>query len=74
MKWLKETWQESTAAEVYEQQNDFIAAIKMYLKAGLPSKAARYIVRSMNSSSNYAYLIIAISHIIVKTIKMLWDF
>ena len=42
LKWLSDTRQESTAAEVLEQQGDVDAAISMYLRAGLPSRAARY--------------------------------
>jgi len=42
LQWLQETFQESTAAEYYERQGDSSSAVLMYLKGGLPSKAAQY--------------------------------
>lgn len=39
--WLLQTQQEERAAEVQESQGDLQAAIGLYLKAGLPAKAAR---------------------------------
>ena len=42
LEWLKSTWQESTAAEVYQRMGDYPSAVNMFLKAGLPSKAAKY--------------------------------
>ncbi|XP_058470061.1 intraflagellar transport protein 172 homolog [Solea solea] len=39
--WLTETGQEEKAGEVKESDGDFQAAINLYLKAGLPAKAAR---------------------------------
>ncbi|XP_074640366.1 intraflagellar transport protein 172 homolog [Tubulanus polymorphus] len=39
--WLLETGQEEKAGEVKEQEDDFMAAINLYLKAGLPARAAR---------------------------------
>ncbi|XP_053239953.1 intraflagellar transport protein 172 homolog isoform X3 [Podarcis raffonei] len=39
--WLLQTQQEERAAEVQEGQGDLQAAIGLYLKAGLPAKAAR---------------------------------
>ena len=42
IKWLEDTCQEATAAEVYERLGDHPAALNMFLKAGLPSKAAKY--------------------------------
>ena len=41
LKWLQETCQESIAAEVYDREGDAPSAVLMYLKAGLPSKAAK---------------------------------
>ncbi|OWF38575.1 intraflagellar transport protein 172 homolog [Mizuhopecten yessoensis] len=39
--WLMETGQEEKAGEVKEQEEDYMAAINMYMKAGLPARAAR---------------------------------
>lgn len=39
--WLLQTQQEERAAEVQESQGDLQAAVGLYLKAGLPAKAAR---------------------------------
>nr|XP_014345853.1 PREDICTED: intraflagellar transport protein 172 homolog [Latimeria chalumnae] len=39
--WLMETNQEEKAGEVKESEGDYIGAINLYLKAGLPAKAAR---------------------------------
>lgn len=39
--WLLDTQQEEKAGEVQEGQGDYLAAISLYLRAGLPAKAAR---------------------------------
>ena len=39
--WLMETNQDEKAGEVKEGEEDFTGAINLYLKAGLPAKAAR---------------------------------
>ncbi|NWI06050.1 IF172 protein, partial [Tichodroma muraria] len=39
--WLLDTQQEEKAGEVQEGQGDCLAAISLYLRAGLPAKAAR---------------------------------
>ncbi|XP_042189213.1 intraflagellar transport protein 172 homolog [Callorhinchus milii] len=39
--WLMETNQDEKAGEVKENNEDYIGAINLYLKAGLPAKAAR---------------------------------
>ncbi|XP_064625451.1 intraflagellar transport protein 172 homolog [Lineus longissimus] len=39
--WLMETGQEEKAGEVKERDGDYMAAINLYLKAGLPARAAR---------------------------------
>ncbi|XP_055666694.1 intraflagellar transport protein 172 homolog isoform X1 [Falco peregrinus] len=39
--WLLDTQQEEKAGEVQEEQGDYLAAISLYLRAGLPAKAAR---------------------------------
>lgn len=39
--WLMETGQEEQAGEVKEREGDFITAISLYMKAGLPARAAR---------------------------------
>lgn len=38
--WLLDTNQEAKAAEVKEREGDFQTAISLYLKGGLPAKAA----------------------------------
>jgi len=45
--WLIETNQEAKAAEVKEREGDFHTAISLYLKGGLPAKAAN-VVNSYN--------------------------
>ncbi|XP_069580919.1 intraflagellar transport protein 172 homolog [Brachyistius frenatus] len=40
-RWLTETGQDEKAGEVKEGEGDFQGAINLYLKAGLPAKAAR---------------------------------
>lgn len=47
IKWLEDTCQEATAAEVYERSGDHPAALNMFLRAGLPSKAAKYRFRNV---------------------------
>lgn len=39
--WLLDTQQEEKAGEVQEGQGDYLSAISLYLRAGLPAKAAR---------------------------------
>ncbi|XP_027053913.1 intraflagellar transport protein 172 homolog [Pocillopora damicornis] len=39
--WLSETAQEEKAGEVKEREGNYMEAINLYLKAGLPAKAAR---------------------------------
>ncbi|ESP05446.1 hypothetical protein LOTGIDRAFT_228027 [Lottia gigantea] len=39
--WLMETGQEETAGELKEREGDYMAAINLYMKSGLPARAAR---------------------------------
>ncbi|KAK3767076.1 hypothetical protein RRG08_017951 [Elysia crispata] len=39
--WLLETGQEEAAGELKEREGDFMAAISLFMKAGLPARAAR---------------------------------
>lgn len=39
--WLLDTHQEERAGQLKEAEGDYWAAINMYLKAGMPAKAAR---------------------------------
>ena len=39
--WLMDTNQEGKAGELKEDEGDYNAAINLYLKAGLPARAAR---------------------------------
>ena len=41
--WLLETNQEAKAAEVKEKEGDYQTAISLYLKGGLPAKAANVV-------------------------------
>ena len=41
--WLLETNQEAKAAEVKERECDYTTAISLYLKGGLPAKAANVV-------------------------------
>lgn len=41
--WLLETNQEAKAAEVKEREQDFSFAIQLYLRGGLPAKAANVV-------------------------------
>lgn len=43
LQWLIDTRQEEKAAEIKEKSKDYLAALALYLKAGLPSHAARYV-------------------------------
>lgn len=42
--WLMDTQQEERAGELQESQGDGLAAVSLYLKAGLPAKAARLVL------------------------------
>ncbi|MGH0145775.1 UNVERIFIED_CONTAM: hypothetical protein FKN15_006901 [Acipenser sinensis] len=42
--WLMETKQDEKAGEVKENEGDYTGAINLYLKAGLPAKAARLVM------------------------------
>ena len=41
--WLLETNQEAKAAEVKEREGDYTMAIQLYLRGGLPAKAANVV-------------------------------
>lgn len=42
--WLLSTNQEPKAAEIKEREGDYVTAINLYLKGGLPAKAANIVV------------------------------
>uniref|UniRef100_A0A8D3EAU2 Intraflagellar transport protein 172 homolog n=1 Tax=Scophthalmus maximus TaxID=52904 RepID=A0A8D3EAU2_SCOMX len=50
--WLTETGQDGKAGEVKENQGDFQGAINLYLKAGLPAKAARLAISRPEITNN----------------------
>uniref|UniRef100_A0A7N8X0V8 Intraflagellar transport 172 n=1 Tax=Mastacembelus armatus TaxID=205130 RepID=A0A7N8X0V8_9TELE len=50
--WLTETGQDERAGEVKESEGDFQGAINLYLKAGLPAKAARLAISRPEITSN----------------------
>lgn len=41
LQWLMETRQEEKAGELKEKAGEYVAALNLYLKAGLASRAAR---------------------------------
>ncbi|XP_061900790.1 intraflagellar transport protein 172 homolog isoform X2 [Entelurus aequoreus] len=50
--WLTDTSQHEKAGEVKENEGDFQSAINLYLKAGLPAKAARLAMSKSNIVNN----------------------
>lgn len=52
-----DTHQEGKAGEVKEQEGDDMAAINLYMKAGMPAKAAR-VVTSRDVSSDFLILLL----------------
>lgn len=50
--WLTETSQDEKAGEVKESEVDFQGAINLYLKAGLPAKAARLAISRPEITNN----------------------
>ncbi|XP_068564624.1 intraflagellar transport protein 172 homolog [Cebidichthys violaceus] len=50
--WLTETGQDEKAGEVKESEGDFQGAINLYLKAGLPAKAARLAISHPEITNN----------------------
>ncbi|KAM9840528.1 intraflagellar transport protein 172 homolog [Aulostomus maculatus] len=50
--WLTETGQHEKAGEVKESEGDFQGAINLYLKAGLPAKAARLAISQADITNN----------------------
>lgn len=44
--WLLETGQEEKAAEIKEEEGDYTNAIKLYLKGGVPARAANVVYNS----------------------------
>ncbi|EDV25844.1 uncharacterized protein TRIADDRAFT_24195 [Trichoplax adhaerens] len=49
--WLIDTNQEEKAAEVKEQEGNYIAAVNMFMKSGLPAKAAHVAISHSELSS-----------------------
>ena len=49
LQWLLETKQEAKAAQLHEDQGDYMTAISLYLKGGLPARAAA-VVNNYNVS------------------------
>ena len=44
LKWLLDTGQEERAGELKEQNGELSSAVSLYMKAGLPAKAARILM------------------------------
>jgi intraflagellar transport protein 172 len=45
MKWLLETKQEERAGELKEKDGDYNGALSLYLKASLPTRASRWVLK-----------------------------
>ena len=43
--WLMDTGQEVKAGELKEREGDLISAVSLYLKGGLPAKAAQLVLQ-----------------------------
>ena len=41
--WLLESGQEEKAAEIKEEEGDYVTAIQLYLKGGIPARAANVV-------------------------------
>lgn len=63
--WLIQTGQYNKAGAVKENQQDFQGAVNLYLKAGLPTKAARLAIDQLEISSNSD----SVSRIVASLIK-----
>jgi intraflagellar transport protein 172 len=48
--WLLQTAQQDKAAAVKELEGDYLAAISLYLKGGLPARAAQVLVQTTRPS------------------------
>lgn len=55
IRWLLETGQEEKAGLVKEREGDYLGAISLYLKGGLPARAAQ-VVTAYNQSYDPALL------------------
>ena len=51
-RWLTETSQDEMAGEMKEREGDYQGAISLYLKAGLPAKAARLAISQPDITSS----------------------
>ena len=61
--WLMETHQESKAGELKEQEGDDMAAINLYMKAGLPARAARAVCsRDVRSRFFCSVIVLLLCH------------
>lgn len=48
--WLLDTGQEEVAGEVREKEGDYLGAVNLYMKGGLPTRAAKLIATHSVSS------------------------
>ena len=62
IQWLLQTNQEAKAAEVKEREGDYLTAIDLYLRGGLPAKAAS-VVNNYNMSYEQDILEIGRAHV-----------
>lgn len=61
-------WQEEKAGEMKEKEGDDMAAIQLYMKAGLPAKAARLATsREVRAELHWMCIIIAIKLVLLLT-------
>ena len=63
--WLMDTNQEGKAGEVKEREGDLMAAINLYMKAGMPARAAR-LVSSRDELANNSDLVARIANALIK--------
>ena len=51
-RWLATTGQDEKAAEIKEAEGDILGALTLYMKAGMPARAAQLVVRNQELSRN----------------------
>ena len=63
--WLMDTNQEGKAGELKERDGDYMAAINLYMKAGMPARAAR-VVTNYEELMNNSDLVNRIANALIK--------
>ena len=62
--WLMDTNQEGKAGEVKEREGDCMAAINLYMKAGMPARAARLV--TSRELANNSDIVARIANALIK--------